>query len=185
MNCNLRLFGSPLGWILAAVEDDGALIRLEFVGPRQIERMIERLQQSGYALNWNAMALGDVVIQVSEYFARKRREFDLKVRLSGTVFQETVWKELTKIPFGETVSYRDYLAIRIGEPGACRAVGRANGANPVSLIIPCHRVIGANQQLRGYGGGVDVKRGLLALEGSLPWPQQFLCAMSQQPRGEL
>ncbi len=101
--------------------------------------------------------------QLAEYFAGERTGFDLPLRLTGTPFQVDVWEALRAIPYGETVSYGE-LARRIGRPAAVRAVGLANGRNPVSIVVPCHRVIGANGSLTGYGGGLDRKRHLLALE---------------------
>ena len=101
--------------------------------------------------------------QLREYFDGARREFDLPLDLRGTDFQLTVWHELTRIPFGETISYGE-LARRIGLPAASRAVGAANGANPIPIIVPCHRVIGANGSLTGFGGGIETKKRLLALE---------------------
>ena len=107
-----------------------------------------------------------VVDQIEEYFSGERRAFDLEVDLDGTEFQKSVWKNLLEIPFGQTRSYRQ-LAERLGKPAATRAVGRANATNPVSIVVPCHRVIGADGSLTGFGGGIDVKRFLLELEGSL------------------
>ncbi|MBY8876776.1 methylated-DNA--[protein]-cysteine S-methyltransferase [Actinacidiphila acidipaludis] len=104
-----------------------------------------------------------VVTQLAEYFAGERTGFDLDLRLSGTPFQQRVWSALRDIPYGETVSYGE-LADVLGQPGASRAVGLANGKNPVGIIVPCHRVIGANGSLTGYGGGLDRKRWLLAFE---------------------
>ena len=101
--------------------------------------------------------------QLDEYFARQRREFDVPLLLVGTDFQKTVWRELLKIPFGVTFSYGD-MARRIGKPGAVRAVANANGANSISVFVPCHRVIGSDNSLTGYGGGLDAKRMLLELE---------------------
>lgn len=108
----------------------------------------------------------EAVKQVSEYFAGTRHEFDLPVRLSGTEFQREVWRELKNIPFGQTVSYGD-VARAIGKPSAVRAVGAANGDNPVSIIVPCHRVIGSDGGLTGYGGGLERKEWLLKHEGGL------------------
>lgn len=102
--------------------------------------------------------------QLDEYFAGKRHAFDLPLRPLGTPFQLTVWQALRGIPFGVTWSYAE-LAQRIGKPRAMRAVGGANGRNPLPIVVPCHRVIGANGSLTGFGGGVDVKARLLALEG--------------------
>lgn len=101
--------------------------------------------------------------QLREYFDGERRTFDLPLAMRGTDFQRTVWSALCDIPYGETVSYGE-LAERIGRPGASRAVGLANGRNPISIIVPCHRVIGADGSLTGYGGGIDRKRHLLAFE---------------------
>ena len=102
--------------------------------------------------------------QLKEYFAGKRREFDLPLRMAGTEFQQSVWRELTKIPFGETRSY-GHLAKRLNNPNGSRAVGLANGRNPIAIIVPCHRVIGADGSLTGFGGGLDRKEWLLTHEG--------------------
>jgi len=105
----------------------------------------------------------DVTFQLDSYFAGALKEFDLPLAPKGTEFQESVWNALTKIPYGETWSYGE-LAIYIGKPKASRAVGAANGLNPIPVIIPCHRVIGANGKLTGFGGGLDTKQYLLGLE---------------------
>jgi methylated-DNA-[protein]-cysteine S-methyltransferase len=101
--------------------------------------------------------------QLGEYFKGERTQFDLELNLRGTVFQKKVWQELVKIPYGETISYGQ-LAHRIGNPKASRAVGMANGKNPIAIIVPCHRVIGKNGSLTGFGGGLEVKKTLLDLE---------------------
>lgn len=106
---------------------------------------------------------GEAIGQLDAYFAGDLREFDLPMRLEGTPFQRTVWAELRRIPYGETRSYGQ-LALNLGKPGASRAVGLANGKNPVGIIVPCHRVIGASGSLTGYGGGLDRKQQLLAFE---------------------
>jgi methylated-DNA-[protein]-cysteine S-methyltransferase len=98
--------------------------------------------------------------QLDAYFAGEREEFDLPLALGGTPFQLRVWDELTRIPFAETISYKE-LALRLGDPKLVRAVGLANGRNPVSIVVPCHRVIGADGTLVGYGGGLERKRWLL------------------------
>ncbi|MET0592824.1 MAG: methylated-DNA--[protein]-cysteine S-methyltransferase [Polyangiaceae bacterium] len=105
----------------------------------------------------------DVMSQLDAYFAGELSAFDLPLRFSGTRFQEAVWTALCTIEYGVTISYRE-LAIRIGNPRAMRAVGAANGQNPISIIVPCHRVVGANGDLVGYGGGLDRKRWLLGHE---------------------
>ena len=101
--------------------------------------------------------------QLEEYFSGERTAFELELALAGTSFQRRVWAELQAIPYGETVSYGE-LARRIGRPTASRAVGLANGKNPVAIIVPCHRVVGADGSLTGYGGGLDRKRFLIGLE---------------------
>lgn len=101
--------------------------------------------------------------QLKEYFAGKRKEFSLRLDPIGTDFQKSVWKQLSKIPFGETRSYGE-LAKKLGNPKAGRAVGAANGKNPLSIVVPCHRVIGSNGKLTGFAGGLDNKEKLLKLE---------------------
>jgi methylated-DNA-[protein]-cysteine S-methyltransferase len=107
--------------------------------------------------------LRDSVRQLRAYFAGELETFELALAPEGTPFQQKVWGELIKIPYGETISYGE-LARRIGNPNASRAVGLANGSNPIPIIIPCHRVIGSNGKLTGYGGGLPIKEKLLALE---------------------
>ena len=108
-------------------------------------------------------AVGDAARQLGEYFAGKRFEFDLPLAPVGTAFQRTVWRQLQQIPYGETISYGE-LARRVGNPKASRAVGSANGANPLPIVIPCHRVIAGDGTLGGFGGGLPTKQALLALE---------------------
>lgn len=112
-------------------------------------------------------AFAEVKRQLLDYFAGRRQVFDLPLTLHGTDFQKQVWNRLRAIPFGRTTTYGE-LAREIGAPRASRAVGAANGANPLPVIIPCHRVIGADGSLTGFGGGIETKRHLLRLEGSLP-----------------
>ena len=101
--------------------------------------------------------------QLAEYFAGERQTFDVPLKLAGTPFQQRVWQELVRIPFGTTITYGE-LARRLGQPTASRAVGHANGRNPISIIVPCHRVIGADGKLTGYAGGIDKKQWLLDWE---------------------
>ncbi|MCI6737641.1 MAG: methylated-DNA--[protein]-cysteine S-methyltransferase [Intestinibacter sp.] len=105
-------------------------------------------------------------IQLSEYIEGQRKQFDLPLDPKGTEFQRKVWKELTKIPYGETRSYKE-VAIAIGNEKASRAIGMANNKNPIPIVIPCHRVVGSNKKLVGYAGGLDLKEKLLNLEGIL------------------
>ncbi len=151
---------SPVGRLLVAGDDDG-LRQVLFAEGRS-----EVAPQSGW--RDNAGALAEPLRQLRAYFAGTLRRFDLRLAPEGTPFQQRVWRELLNIPYGETISYGE-LARRIGNPSASRAVGLANGANPISIIIPCHRVIGSNGSLTGYGGGLKNKQWLLALErGVLP-----------------
>jgi len=108
-------------------------------------------------------AVADVAAQLDAYFRGKRRSFELLLAPRGTEFQQLVWQALQRIPYGETRSYSD-IAREIGRPAAVRAVGAANGANPIPIVIPCHRVVGSNGSLTGFGGGIETKRWLLALE---------------------
>ena len=112
---------------------------------------------------YNEKPFANAVRQLDEYFAGTRKDFDLELRLNGTDFQMQVLEELQKIPYGETASYRD-VAERIGRPKAVRAVGAANGRNPLPIVVPCHRVIGAGGALTGFGGGLATKERLLRLE---------------------
>jgi methylated-DNA-[protein]-cysteine S-methyltransferase len=138
---------SPIGPLSIATDEQGRLLQIHF-GHRELE--------SG---NCDA-----VVTQLAEYFAGTRRTFEVELAPKGTPFQLDVWRALCEIPYGDTITYAE-LARRIGNPAAVRAVGAANGANPIPLIVPCHRVIGSNGTLTGYGGGIDRKQFLLTLEG--------------------
>ena len=102
--------------------------------------------------------------QLTEYFCGERKKFDLPLKFMGTGFQQKVWRELQRIPYGKTLSYSD-IAQKIGSPKSCRAVGAANGRNPVSIVCPCHRVIGKGGSLTGFAGGLETKKYLLELEG--------------------
>jgi methylated-DNA-[protein]-cysteine S-methyltransferase len=144
---------SPVGR-LRLVEADGALLAVRFLDPPDEPAR-------GSALDPGACA--NAHRQLDEYFEGRRRAFDLALAPEGTPFQRRVWDELCRIPFGTTISYRE-LAARIGQPTATRAVGLANGRNPIAIVVPCHRVIGADGSLTGYGGGLDRKRYLLGLE---------------------
>jgi len=149
-----RYLATPVGRLLLARE--GRELRLiNFQrGPRQ--RLDPRWRESSDAFD-------DVVSQLTEYFGGERQRFELPLGPEGTPFQQRVWRELQDIPYGVTISYGQ-LAARIGQPTASRAVGLANGSNPLAIVIPCHRVIGANGTLTGYGGGLPMKERLLALE---------------------
>lgn len=146
---------SPVGRLLLA-GDGESLIQVCFQsGPRPL-----RPQDCWVA---KAAPFRDAIVQLHEYFAGHRRTFDLPLAPRGTEFQRRVWRALGEIPYGKTLSYGE-LARRIGNAAASRAVGLANGANPLPIVVPCHRVIGANGSLTGFGGGLPIKRTLLALE---------------------
>lgn len=141
---------------LLLTADDTGLRSISFENGRRPPRPDPSWQKDGSRLR-------ETIQQLRAYFARKLQKFDLPLAPNGTPFQLKVWEELCEIPYRETMSYGE-LARRIGNPNACRAVGLANGANPIPIIIPCHRVIGSNGKLTGYGGGLPIKEKLLALE---------------------
>ena len=139
---------SPVGPLALTVDDDGALTRLGF-GAGDVS---------------DDPRFDQVLAQLRAYFAGERTDFDLELRPEGgTAFERRVWTELLTIPYGETASYGE-IAARIGHAGKARAVGRANGRNPIAIVCPCHRVIGSDGSLTGFGGGLDNKRTLLDLE---------------------
>ncbi|HEX4962428.1 MAG TPA: methylated-DNA--[protein]-cysteine S-methyltransferase [Thermoanaerobaculia bacterium] len=159
---------SPCGPLICAVGEDGAVLRIEFGHGRETQLVTQRRAADGEAIE-DAERTAEVRRQLDEYFAGRRREFDLRLSPQGTPFELSVWEELRRIPFGETRSYAD-VARALGKPAATRAVGRANGANPIPIVVPCHRVIGSNGSLTGFGGGLAAKARLLELEGlSLPF----------------
>ena len=151
---------SPIGPLLVAADDTGVRA-LEFPENRHPVKREGEWRESAHPL------LSEAERQLGEYFAGARRGFDLPLAPRGTDFQLGVWQALRAIPFGETWSYAQ-LATRIGNASAMRAVGAANGRNPIPIIVPCHRVIGADGSLTGFGGGLPAKMFLLRLEGALP-----------------
>jgi len=152
---------SPIGDLLL-VSDGTALRALGMqAGPRPLEFDSAWKPDNG--------PFEEVVAQLDQYFAGERTAFDVPLVLDGTAFQRRVWGALQEIPYGTTISYGE-LAARIGQPRASRAVGLANGRNPVSVIVPCHRVIGADGTLTGYGGGLERKQRLLGLEAGVAGP---------------
>ncbi len=147
----------PIGTIWIA-EEDGAISHLVF---DKNDKHIKDFNKIETPL------IKKAAMQLREYFDGKRKKFDLPISLKGTEFQKKVWEALLTIPAGETRSYKE-IAIQIGKPKAARAVGMANNRNPISIIVPCHRVIGHNGDLVGYGGGISIKQYLLDLEKSIP-----------------
>ena len=150
-------FESPIGRLL--LTSDGTALTGLYMEPSRKAQCTD-----GWIEDVTVAPLSATVRQLSEYFEGTRREFDLPLRLQGTAFQQRVWRQLTEIPYGQTWSYGQ-LAKRIDKPSASRAVGLANGRNPISILVPCHRVIGADGSLTGYGGGIERKRWLLVHEG--------------------
>jgi O-6-methylguanine DNA methyltransferase len=162
----IHQFPTPIGDIFAAANLNGELTLLYFMGERHTsDEVVAELDRKGYEPEWDAAPFARLVKQVTEYFEGKRKDFDVRLAPTGTPFQLRVWQELQRIPHGETISYGE-LATRVGNPKASRAVGAANGQNPISLIIPCHRVIGSDKSLTGYGGGLNIKEALLQHEGA-------------------
>lgn len=153
------MLASPIGELML-ISDGAAVTGLYMQNQKHAARRARAVR--------NEVKLKRPLAQLKAYFAGDLRDFDLPLAAAGTPFQQRVWRALRDIPYGETISYGE-LARRIGQPTASRAVGLANGQNPISIVVPCHRVIGANGSLTGYGGGLERKRWLLAHEakGSL------------------
>lgn len=155
MNTCYTTFQSPLGTMTLQANQNGLLgawFETQTTQPKELGRYSE-----------TDVILNDAIVQLNEYFSGERKVFELPLAAKGTPFQQQVWRALTKIPFGETWSYQQ-IADEIGNPKAVRAVGLANGKNPISVVVPCHRVIGKNGKLTGYAGGVERKAKLLELE---------------------
>lgn len=152
MNKKKYIYNTNIGNI-EITEEEGAIIGINFNTDTDIQKQETDLIRKTY-------------LQISEYLEGKRKEFDIPLKMYGTEFQKKVWKELLRIPYGETRSYKQ-IAENIGNPKACRAVGMANHNNPIAIIVPCHRVIGTNNKLIGYAGGVDIKQKLLNIEKTI------------------
>jgi O-6-methylguanine DNA methyltransferase len=148
---------------LVALEFDARLPGQQSIRPNPRDL---REEKSGLKFEDSPAQLQSYVSELEEYFAGKRREFTFPLDLRGTDFQQACWRALLAIPYGETRSYAD-IARAVGKPNAFRAVGMANNRNPIAIVVPCHRVIASDGTLCGYGGGLDVKRKLLELEGAL------------------
>ncbi|MBL9077905.1 MAG: methylated-DNA--[protein]-cysteine S-methyltransferase [Planctomycetes bacterium] len=149
-------YRSPIGVLQIHVDDRGRLLRLELPGSAVAPAPRHRAGDG----------TDHVVLQLEQYFAGERRTFDLELAPAGTPFQQRAWRALRRIPFGATRSYQQQAAA-IGNPRAMRAVGAANGRNPIAIVVPCHRVIGKDGSLVGFGGGLDCKRRLLAHEAAV------------------
>ena len=151
------LYESPQGQILLAATDRG-IAGVYFAGQKYFPKDESEWRRDGR----NAL-LRQAKRELAEYFSGTRKRFDVALDASGTPFQRAVWKAISTVAFGETISYGE-LALRAGAAGRARAVGAATGRNPIGIIVPCHRIVGANGNLTGYAGGLDRKRALLALE---------------------
>lgn len=149
---NIYFYETMIG--LLGIKEDGTNITEIYFGKDEIPNNMELKETP---------LIKEAMNQLEEYFEGKRKSFDLPFEAKGTEFQRSVWNELLKIPYGETCSYGE-IAKRIGNPKGSRAIGMANNRNPISIVIPCHRVIGASGKLVGYGGGLDIKEKLLNLE---------------------
>jgi methylated-DNA-[protein]-cysteine S-methyltransferase len=157
MSLAYKVIGSPIGKLKLVASDDGLVAILwENDNPRRV-RLSELIEDPQHPV------IVKTERQLGEYFSGKRKDFSLDLDLRGTQFQKNVWEALLAIPFGETRSYGE-LAKQLGNPRATRAVGAANGRNPISIIVPCHRVIGSSGKLTGFAGGLDAKSHLLNLE---------------------
>ncbi len=166
MNAHTEYFeSSPCGRLLLVIGEDGALLHIEFMKEKTEPEVIDELQRFlGMSFVENKETTGPVRAQLEGYFEGRRQSFDFEIRPSGTDFQREVWTELSRIPFGALTSY-GAIARTIGRPRSSRAVGRAVGTNPIPVVIPCHRVIGKDRSLTGFGGGIPAKIALLELEG--------------------
>ena len=149
---------SPVGELLACADTAGKVTGLHFLDGRTPSRNADWVHDED--------ALAPLRRQLQEYFAGERQEFELELAPVGSPFQLEVWSALRAIPYGETASYGEIAAV-VGQPGAARAVGGANNRNPIAIVVPCHRVIGASGSLTGYGGGLPRKQQLLALEAGV------------------
>lgn len=160
----IQSYQSPCGeLVLGSYENK--LCLCDWQNEKRRKRIDERIQKGLHARYeiGESETIAKAMIQLNEYFDRKRTVFDIPLLFVGTDFQKTVWKELLDIPFGKTESYAG-LSQRLGNPKAVRAVAAANGANAISIFVPCHRIIGSNHQLTGYAGGLSAKQHLLDLE---------------------
>lgn len=153
-------FVTPLGTLFATAIG-ASLTGIYFEGGRHAPAI-----SSGWREDPYSSPLRECAEQLADYFAGKRQCFDLPVMPRGTPFQERVWREIARIPFGETITYAE-LAARAGAPGSARAAGAATGRNPLSIVVPCHRVVGTDGSLTGYAGGIERKTRLLEIEGVL------------------
>jgi len=165
MRAYLAEIVSPLGPVAFATDEAGALLGVRFRNGRYPAALAQRLKRAGFELARDEKRTAAAREQLVEYFAGQRRSFDLPVVRRGSDFQEAVWEEVSRIPFGETRTYGE-VAQAVGQPGEAEQVGSACAANDLWVVVPCHRVVGADGSLKGYAGGVHLKARLLAFEAS-------------------
>ena len=166
MTLYMHRMSSPIGDLGLVVDGSQRVVRIAFLAAddEDLAAALEAYFGPGERLVEDSERTAQVAAQLGEYFRGERRVFDLELAPRGTDFQRAVWRHLLEIPPGETRTYSQ-IARRLGRPGAARAVGRANATNPIPVIVPCHRVVGADGTLTGYAGGLPIKQGLLAIEG--------------------
>jgi len=164
INFSLTEISTPLGTLIAGATNK-ELCLLEFQIKERHEKQILKLAESlnSFPVIGINSILELTVHQLDEYFQGKRKKFEIPLVIKGSPFQENVWRELLRVPYGKTITYKE-LSERLGSPKAVRAVANANGENRIAILIPCHRIIGSNGKLVGYGGGIEKKRYLLNLE---------------------
>jgi methylated-DNA-[protein]-cysteine S-methyltransferase len=174
VNAYIETIESPAGPLAFATDERGALIWLQFVDGEYELTVEQELEREGFSVEQDEDIIAGARAQLQEYYAGTRQKFDVPFVLTGSEWQKSVWKALTRIPFGETRSYAEVAAM-VGRPKAARAVGRANATNRLPVVVPCHRVIGADGSLTGFAGGTHLKTRLLehearALTGGGPIP---------------
>jgi O-6-methylguanine DNA methyltransferase len=165
MRVAYHVMSSPVGLLFLARSERG-LRYLEFMDRKSLKRVVESHATPGTTWEPSLFDLKSEVEQLEQYFSGMRTEFDIPLDLSGSEFQMAVWKELLRIPYGRTTTYGE-IARRVGQPRAARAVGLANNQNPIAIVVPCHRVVGSDGSLTGYGGGMAAKRWLLDHESRI------------------
>ena len=163
---HLSTVESPAGPLHIAVTESGTLTSVWFSATTSIPQIEELLRRAGIPFAWECEPGGPVVQQLKEYSSGRRTTFDLDLEMTGSEWEKQVWDALLTIPYGETRSYGQ-IATPLGDPNKARAVGWANAANPIPVIVPCHRVIGAQGNLTGFGGGIEAKIKLLTHEGAM------------------
>lgn len=166
INIIIQYYTTPVGDLILGTYDNEVCL-CDWRYRKQREAVDQRIQNSLNATyeEGHSPIMDNLKKQLEEYFNGTRQSFDIPLKFCGTDFQQRVWKELLKIPFGKTLSYLD-LSLQLGDKKAIRAVAAANGANAISILVPCHRIIGSNGELTGYAGGLSAKKKLLQLEGS-------------------